>query len=104
MTGLVGVPAIFGLLMTSELLREFTSSRLRRAFVFVAFREEETGLLGSKAMARNRCANKFGVFVTLAGAYEKTDIVGEPGFTSQFHGMPGTGSPSRRVYESAISP
>ena len=48
--------------------------------------------------------NKFGVFVTLAGAYEKTDIMEDPGFTSQFLSMPSTGSPSRWVYESAISP
>lgn len=41
-----------GVLMTSELLREFASKRRQSAFVFVAFGAEETGLKGSKTLAR----------------------------------------------------
>ena len=41
-----------GLVMTAELLREFSSRRRRSAFVFVATGAEETGMRGALALAR----------------------------------------------------
>ena len=40
-----------GIVMTGELLREFRSSQRHSAFVFVATGEEETGMLGARALA-----------------------------------------------------